>query len=239
MTSPLSSLRGAHETDPLHIDVFAFDLDDPNHDFDIETLSSDEQERAQRFRFDRDRVRYQRGRATLRARVSECIKVAPDAIRFDYGAQGKPRIAKSALHFNLAHSESLAVLAISYRELGIDIEAHRTGFAEDQIAERFFAPIEVQQLRALPIAQQSAAFFRCWTRKEAFIKALGGGLSIPLDDFTVAFADNDRPRITWVRDAPDEHDAWTIIDCSCKIAKPATIAIAIRGPVSTVNFSLR
>ena len=116
---------------------------------------------------------------------------------------------------------------------------HRTGFADDTIAERFFAPIEVQQLRALPVERQQAAFFRCWTRKEAYLKAIGGGLSIPLDDFTVDFAENGRPRITWVRDEPDEHDAWTIIDCSRKIAEPATSAIAIRGPVSTVNFSLR
>ena len=224
---------------PVRIAVHVFDLDNPDHDRGIAALSADEHERAERFRFERDRLRYQRGRATVRQVLGETLDITPHAIRFAYGPQGKPSLTDSQCFFNLAHCDALAVLAVSDHELGIDVELDRDGFANDTIAERFFAPAEILFLRALPPHEQRAAFFRCWTRKEAYLKALGGGLSIPLDDFTVDFSVDGPARIVWIRDAPGEPNHWTIVDCSAEVSSNATCAIATRGAVVVVDVSRR
>ena len=182
---------------------------------DPSTMSSDEHDRAQRFRFERDRLRYVCGRTTLRMIVGAYISIAPQDLRFDYGPQEKPVVRGADVHFNLAHSGSVAVLAVARKELGVDVEVVRRGFADDEIAERFFAPTEIVQLRRLPQAAQEAAFFRCWTRKEAYLKALGGGLSLPLDAFTVEFANEGlTPRITSDNLHPDATTRWNIFDVS-------------------------
>ena len=111
---------------------------------------------------------------------------APAGLRFDYSIHGKPSLTgtNAALHFNLSHSDGLAALGVSHmRVLGVDIE-HERPLKED-IAERFFSRGEVAALRALPEAERLAAFYRCWTRKEAVVKAIGEGLSRPLDSFDV------------------------------------------------------
>jgi 4'-phosphopantetheinyl transferase len=160
------------------VEVHYFSLDVEAKRF-VGLLSADEHERAARFRFDRDRNRYIVCRGTLR----EMLGVRA---RFVYGRYGKPRLEDSDIRFNVSHSHGVGMIAIARgREIGCDIERIDPSFAGEQIPERFFSPREVAALRALPESEQCQAFFRCWTRKEAFIKACGMGVSLPLDSFDV------------------------------------------------------
>jgi 4'-phosphopantetheinyl transferase len=117
--------------------------------------------------------------------------LAPEAVRFRYGPRGKPMLdaEDGLLRFNLSHSGDLALVAVSLgRDIGVDVERVRPDRDLERIATRFFSAAEVAALLALPRAERAGAFYRCWTRKEAYIKALGDGLAIPLDSFDVAFA---------------------------------------------------
>ena len=148
-------------------------------------LSDEERDRAARFRFDRDRDRYVVCRGNLREMLGERLGVAPAEIAFSYNAHGKPETR--GVEFNVSHSGSRALIAISRaRVVGVDIERMNRGFMHEQIPERFFSPGEVRALRALPEAGQVEAFFHCWTRKEAYVKARGLGLSLALDGFDVS-----------------------------------------------------
>ncbi len=178
-------------------------------------LSEDERARAARFRFERDRSRYVVGRATLRTLLGRYSGVAPAAVRFRYGAFDKPLLDGPGPWFNLSHSGALALYAFSSAaEIGVDIELERADFSRERIAERFFSPAEVAVLRALPVDEQPRAFLRCWTRKEAFVKARGDGLSLALDSFDVSLAP-DAPaallRTAWSEREPRE---WELHDLS-------------------------
>jgi 4'-phosphopantetheinyl transferase len=156
-------------------------------------LAPDELARAGRFYFQRDRDRFVIGRGLLRTILASYLGMEPDLLSFAYGPFGKPaldaRCGGGWLSFNLSHSADVAVLAVARaRQVGVDVERVRADFATDEIAERFFSRGEVSVLRGLPPETRADAFFRCWTRKEAFIKARGDGLSLPLDQFDVAFA---------------------------------------------------
>lgn len=150
-------------------------------------LAADERSRADRFHFDRDRRRFIVGRGVLRSILGAYVQQPPDQIIFNYSAYGKPA-GNVALHFNVAHSHELALLAFTTEApVGIDVEYLRRVVSDrDRLVERFFAAEENEAYRALPEAEKQAAFFRCWTRKEAYIKAIGTGLSYPLDRFVVS-----------------------------------------------------
>ncbi len=149
-------------------------------------LSGEERERAARFHFERDRGRYTVCRSVLRELLAGYLDAAPEGIEFRYGPAGKPELTEGSLRFNVSHSHDLALIAMAReRELGVDIERVRAGVEREGIAERFFSPGEVAELRAVAVEERDEAFFRCWTRKEAYVKARGGGLSIPLDSFDV------------------------------------------------------
>jgi 4'-phosphopantetheinyl transferase len=157
------------------------------------TLSADEQARATRFIFERDRDRYILARGILRDLLGKYAQCAPQTIEFEYGPHGKPTIAKPnsrpGVSFNLSHSHGLAVVAIAReREVGIDVELIRPDFAGEEIAKRYFSGTEVAELNALPAQRRVEGFFLCWTRREAYIKARGDGLHIPLDTFSVSLS---------------------------------------------------
>ena len=179
------------------------------------TLAGDEKVRAGRFHFERDRVRYVVARGGLRAVLGRYLGVPPGRLRFDYSPYGKPSLAAEfgggELDFNVSHSHSLALLAFARgRALGVDVEHLRAGAADDRLAERFFSANEVAALRALPAARQTRAFFDCWTRKEAYVKARGEGLSFPLADFDVSLRPGEPAALLCVRGDEREAARWTL-----------------------------
>jgi 4'-phosphopantetheinyl transferase len=199
-------------------------------------LCGEERERASRFRFARDRDRYVVGRGVLRTLLSDHVEVAPELLSFLYGPQGKPRLATPGPRFNVSHSGPVALYAFSWSgEVGVDVELDRPEFARERIAERFFSPAEVTALRSLPEELQPHAFLTCWTRKEAYIKARGEGLSLPLDRFDVSLHPDEPPallRTAWSAQEPTE---WRLVDLS-DVAFGYLAALAIRddgfGPIT-------
>lgn len=151
------------------------------------TLSDDERERAARFRFDIHRRRFIAARGLLRRALSEYLGVSPGGIRFSYGPKGKPAVIGAPFQFNVSHSEEVAVFAFALEmALGVDVEHVRPLTDLEGVAQRFFSPAEWNTIRAMTPDKRVDAFFRCWTRKEAYIKATGDGLSYPLNQFEVS-----------------------------------------------------
>jgi 4'-phosphopantetheinyl transferase len=155
------------------------------------SLAEDEKKRAQRFLFQRDRNHFIAGRGILRDLLAKYLSRAPAELKFRYGPQEKPALdvddSQQSVRFNLSHSHGLAVFAFSLdREVGIDLELVRPDFATDEIAARYFSARELAELHALPANARAQGFFLCWTRKEAYVKARGAGLYIPLDSFSVS-----------------------------------------------------
>ena len=156
-----------------------------------ELLSADETERARRFAFERDRRRYIVARARLRQLLGERLGTAPESLRFVYEPHGKPALARRAgqrdVRFNLSHCGEIAAYAFAEgREVGVDIEEVRELPDADQLALRFFSRRERAAYLRLPRRERPRGFFNCWTRKEAFVKALGVGLSHSLEGCDVA-----------------------------------------------------
>ncbi|HWP46996.1 MAG TPA: 4'-phosphopantetheinyl transferase superfamily protein [Candidatus Limnocylindrales bacterium] len=178
-------------------------------------LSADEQVRAGRFYFQKDRERFIITRGLLRRILGRYLEREPGQLQFGYGPYGKPYLtgefSYSRLRFNLAYSQELALYAITQgREVGIDIEYIRPHPANMQIAHRFFSPCEVMALKALPFHLQQEAFFNCWTRKEAYIKARGKGLSFPLNQFSVSLAPGEPAALLNVLEDPQETSRWSL-----------------------------
>ncbi len=177
-------------------------------------LSEDERERAKRYRFEQDRSRFVAARAALRRILGGCVGLPAAEVVFEYGAYGKPALAgglSGEVQFNLSHCEGLALIAVtSGRRVGVDLERIRSAVAKEALAERFFSDVEVAALRALPPEQQDEAFFACWTRKEAYIKARGDGLSIPLDAFSVSLIPGEPPALLDCSGFPDDVGGWSL-----------------------------
>lgn len=202
---------------PHEIHVWCADI--TAHAFPLESfamlLAPDERTRAARFRFAKDQQQFTIARALLRILLGRYLYTPPAALRFGYGAQGKPWLmeagnAAQGLRFNLAHSGELILYAVrKEREVGIDVEFMRAETSYETIAEQFFAPAEVNALRALPFAEQPQAFFNIWTRKEAFIKARGDGLSFPLNGFAVSH-ESQAPVTLEVYPFPRESKRWKL-----------------------------
>jgi 4'-phosphopantetheinyl transferase len=151
------------------------------------TLAEDERARARRFHFDRDRRRYVISRGLVRAIMARYLEQQPAEIAFAYSEHGKPYLLSRRLQFNVSHSHDLILLALTAEwDVGIDVEVRRTISDMDALASRYFAPDEAEALAALPDAERGAAFLQTWTRKEAYLKALGTGLAQPLTEFAVS-----------------------------------------------------
>jgi len=201
------------------------------------TLSPDEAEKASRFYFEKDRSHYIAGRGFLRAILSRYIELPARNLAFTYNPFGKPALAdgltKSDLSFNVSHSHGLGLYAFCQgRAIGADIEQIRPDFAIDSIAEAFFSPREVAMLRNLPDEQRPRGFFNCWTRKEAYIKARGEGLSHPLDKFAVSLAPGEHPTILWSED-PLDAPRWSMRSLDPNPDYAA--AVVLDGPCSQIR----
>lgn len=181
----------------------------------IAMLSKYELMRAEQFVFDRDRHRFIIARAELRRQLASRTKLPPELIEFEYGRHGKPLLASGQteidLRFNVSHSENLALYAFSLgREIGVDVEAIRAIPDSDDIAEHCFSQQERHELSSLVSADKQKGFFSCWTRKEAFIKALGKGFSRSLDSFDVSTLPADADVVSKVGSINDVDSHWEL-----------------------------
>lgn len=177
-------------------------------------LAPDERARAERFRFERDRRRFSVARGVLRVLLGRYLETDPRRVAFRYQSHGKPALEEGLAgrgpHFNVSHSGEMALYAFARsRELGVDVEEVRAMEDGLQIAERFFSQAEVAAFRALPAELRDEAFFNCWTRKEAFIKAVGEGLSFPLHVFDVSLAPGEPACLLASRD-PQQAERWSL-----------------------------
>jgi 4'-phosphopantetheinyl transferase len=201
-------------------------------------LSADEQGRANRFVFPRDRRRFCVARGMLRSLLGFYLGMPPTRVQFKYGAQGKPALAPAPaerLRFNLSHSHERAVYAFAYdREVGVDLEYLRWVDDLEQIAERNFSPWEGMALRALPASEKQAAFFYCWTRKEAYLKALGDGLARPLDQFDVSLAPGEPARLLRVVGQPQETTRWSL--SNLELGADYAGAVAVEGDDCQLSY---
>jgi len=200
-------------------------------------LSRDELARAGRFHFARDRDRYVAGRGLLRALLGERIGAQPRDVRFEYSAYGKPRlVGDHAVSFNVSHSANRAVFAFGSGEpIGVDVEVFDSKPSDELVARQFFSATEVADFLSLPTAVRPRAFLTCWTRKEAYIKARGEGLSLPLQDFDVTLLPGIEPellRTAWSSTEPAE---WRLYDISA--ACPGCIAaLAVQTDAADVSL---
>lgn len=202
-----------------------------------QTLADDEQTRAKRFHFDVDRNHFVVARGLLRVLLGRYLEAEPSKLRFCYSQYGKPALVsefdakeEQGLRFNVSHSDGLALYAVTRgREIGIDLERLRPNFANERIAEQFFSPGEVAVLRRLPANMQQAAFFNCWTRKEAYIKARGEGLSHPLDQFDVSLIPGEPATLLSTRGDPEEVDRWSLQELAPQRGYVASIAVEGRS----------
>ena len=192
-------------------------------------LSPEEEERAERFYFERDRRRFVVGRGILRVILGRYLAMAPGAIQFEYGPQGKPALAPGcgggSLAFNLSHSHDLALYAFAQRRaVGVDVERVRPMPDAVRIARRFFSPREVAAVQAAPAERRETVFFEIWTRKEAYIKALGEGLSRPLAGFSVDLRSKRAP-LQEVKGDAAEAGRWRLLPLSPDAAYVAAVAV--------------
>lgn len=202
-------------------------------------LNADEKQRAARFYFPADQRRYTVGRGVLRLLLGNYLQVAPPEVTFVYNPYGKPELAlvngAPPLHFNLSHSGEMALYAFArQRPLGIDIERMKPDLAWRDLARHVFSPYEQQVLETIPATEQLSAFYRGWTRKEAYIKARGMGLSLALDQFDVTMQANVPAQLLATRDHPQEAARWTLCDLPCPADYAAALAVAGHGWHTTI-----
>jgi 4'-phosphopantetheinyl transferase len=195
-----------------------------------EALSLDDRTRADRFKFESDRRRFCVGRASLRLILSRYLQTKPGRLQLATGEFGKPYFAdqklSAGLRFNLSHSNQLALIAIVRdREVGVDLEYMRSDFVTDDVANHFFSPAEVEQLREVPAESKTQSFFNCWTRKEAYIKARGEGLYCPLDQFDVSVAPGMPAMLLGSRVDAADAQRWSFSDIAAGDRYAGTVAV--------------
>jgi 4'-phosphopantetheinyl transferase len=195
-------------------------------------LNREEVSRAERFVFQRDRDHFIVARGRLRALLGKYLHCPPNAVEFKTGRYGKLSLLdeQNPLRFNLSHSHGLAVYGFCMgREIGIDTEKIRPGFAGEELSQRYFSASEQQELAEVPEEIRDSAFFLCWTRKEAYIKAHGDGLQIPLDSFDVSLTPGQAERL---RSA--DCDRWSMRSF---IPAPEFVAtIVVEGEIRSTHF---
>lgn len=199
-------------------------------------LTPDERSRADRFHFRKDREHFIVARGVLRFILSRYLDISPELLRFTYNRYGKPALdaatGDGSLRFNLSHANEVALYGFTRgREIGLDVEFIREDFASLEIAERFFSSSEVATLQSLPAHLQTVAFFKCWTRKEAYIKALGEGLSHPLHRFAVSLAPDDVAALLSTDNDPREASRWSMTALAPGVGYEAALIVEGIAPL--------
>ena len=191
----------------------------------------------QRFRFEKDRRRYLIGRGVLRTLLGRYLDLAPQDLRFETAAAGKPHLAsgQGQLQFNLAHSGEYVLIATTDgRAVGIDVEEIDDDFDAREVAAHFFSPGERRDLEMLTGRARIEAFFECWTRKEAYVKARGEGLSLPLEQFDVSLRPGEPARLIATRPDPAEARRWQL--SGLDVADGYKAALAVEGQGWTLRL---
>jgi 4'-phosphopantetheinyl transferase len=211
---PLWHLDGILPDDEVHVwhvDLIAWEREAVSL---FELLDPEEREHAARFKFPPPRNQYLISRALLRRALGTYLQIEAREVRFRTTANGKPElVANSDLHFNLSHTQGATVFAVTrHRQVGVDVERIRDDTNAMELAGRFFSRPEVEWLQSQPASEQIASFFSCWTAKEAYIKAQGEGLSLPLSSFGVLPVDASASSRLQLRvyDDPEESKRWSM-----------------------------
>jgi 4'-phosphopantetheinyl transferase len=228
-SSPTRSVRHSLGTEDVHV-WFAF-LDDlaPYLGSFLATLAADEIEKAGRLHFQRDRDQYVLARGLLREILSSYSGIHPGALRFRYGAHGKPALiaeqGRAGLAFSISHAQRAVVCAVTRNhDIGVDVEYPSEDVEDRALAEQCLSPAETSVLAGLPSAARRAAFFACWTRKEAFIKARSEGLSLNLRSFDVLGPADLAPRLH-IDSNPREAARWALMDLDVPAGYVAALAV--------------
>ena len=217
----------------VHVWIAPLDLPDSAAAERAAWLDADEEARAARFRFPRDRRAFTVARGTLRILLGRYLGRSAGLVRLSYGPHGKPALADAGanpLRFNVSHSGELGVFAFARSsDVGVDVEHMRALSDLDGIAERFFSAEEVSALRRIAGEARREAFYRCWTAKEAYIKGVGEGLSMPLDRFAVSLDPTEGAVRLRVLRGPAPPGAWRLHRFEPRPGYVAAVAVAGRS----------
>jgi len=232
---PATIILGRNE---VHVWRASLDEFSPQRDNFLRTLAAEEQTRAERFYFQIDSERFINAHGILRAILGLYLNRAPECLSFCYSSYGKPALTREsggdAIRFNMSHSRGVALYAVTRdREIGVDLEFIRSDLEVEQIAERFFSRSEIAALRALPTDLQKYAFFLCWTRKEAYIKARGEGLSLPLNQFDVSLIPGEPAELLSTQPDSNEAVGWSLKELT--LGPGYVAALAVEGSGWTVS----
>jgi 4'-phosphopantetheinyl transferase len=230
---PAALSLGEHE---VHVWQAALDRLSPCVTDLSQTLSSDEKERAVRLRDEKHRNEFIISRGMLRTLLGSYLGIPAPGLSFVYSSHGKPGLdtlpLARGLAFNVSHTEGIALFAFTLnRKIGVDVEKVRRNFEVEKIAERFFSVAERLALRNLPAEQRYEAFFRCWTRKEAYIKARGEGLSHPLHQFDVSLAPEEPAALLTTHPNPGEASRWLLRPLPVTPGYMAALAVEVESIV--------
>ena len=235
--TPPTQLRLSREN--VHIWRAVLDLPSESVQEFKGSLSIDERMKAEHFRYERDRSRFIAARGILRLILASYLSVYPGAIRFCYGKDGKPRLenifGKTGIQFSLSHSEGLALYVFTQgRQVGIDVEYMREISEMKEIIEQFFSVRERTFFDTLPTSEKQETFFKWWTRKEAFAKATGEGLSYPLDGFDALLAKGKSVESLGILGGAQERPRWSIWDV--RPAEEFAGAVVVEGGSLDVQY---
>jgi 4'-phosphopantetheinyl transferase len=224
------SLEAGH----VHVWRICLEQGDDQLDRFRRVLEPEELYRAGRFRFERLQRHFVASRGFLRYVLGRYLAARPEALKFSYNWYGKPSLAgERSLQFNMSHSHEMALVAVTRdAAVGVDVEHIRSDFASEEIATRFFSRFEVETLKLLPKEEQVAAFFRCWARKEAYIKAIGKGLSQPLDGFDVTLAPDEPAAL--LRAGEEDTVSWSMSDID--VGSDYASALVVEGTSPTISY---
>lgn len=222
--------------DMIHIWLIRLSHMDNPSTLDKNMLSDKELESYRKLHFERDRRRYLISHCTLRIILAQYLGIAPSQVQYQYTAKGKlSLIEPSRVYFNLAHSHDIALVAVAaHEEIGVDVEFIRPIEDIDQLARTCFSPREYMDFSQTSPSASQRAFFNGWTRKEAYIKAVGEGLSYPLDQFDVSILPWESPMLTSIAGHPDDVNQWTLQDIP--LGEDYAASVALKAQHVNVRF---
>lgn len=229
-----SSLPGLLTHGVVHVWRLALDEISGEMGGMIELMPNDERKRADRYVATRDRRRFAAGRVALRLILGNYASCSPAMLQFGYGGAGKPSLQHpphaQSIQFNLSHSGGYGLLAVAWQQrVGVDVELLRSIPDATEISAGYFSRREERELAQLPESLQSVGFLNCWTRKEAFLKAVGCGFSLSLDSFDVSLIPNSPAKFYEIRTSGESVDKWCIT--SVPVGDNAVAALVVESPL--------